>query len=172
MARSLTLSDKSASKLLSARDRRQEALGQALSQGFQSTVFIALNIPGPDKNLSGAHELFFWALEAMQQCFPGLTNLESGSDALGDYAIIGVNQAPVEVKRQCMALENAHPAARLIDLDVYSGSGAQVDRKSLGYPARPCLVCSEEAVECMRVQRHSPNEVIAQAHELLAPFRP
>ncbi|MEI7611826.1 MAG: citrate lyase holo-[acyl-carrier protein] synthase [Betaproteobacteria bacterium] len=172
MARSLTSSDKSVSKLLSARDGRQDALAQALSQGVQSTIFLALNIPGPDKQLSGSHALFLWALAEVGQHFHELTRLESGSDALGDYAIVGVNQEPAAVKQQCMMLEAAQPAARLIDLDVYSANGKQVDRKSLGFSARPCLLCDEDAVECMRVQRHFPHEVIAKVHEFLAPFRP
>ena len=172
MARSLTLSDKSASKLLSARDGRQDALVQALSQGFQSTIFLALNIPGPDKKLSGSHELFLWALAEMLTRFPGAVSHANGLDALGDYAIMGVNQASVEVKKHCMAIESINASARLIDLDVYSENGKQVDRKSLGSPARPCLVCSEDAVECMRLQRHFSPEVISKAHELLTPFRP
>ncbi|MEI7431435.1 MAG: citrate lyase holo-[acyl-carrier protein] synthase [Betaproteobacteria bacterium] len=172
MARSLTSSDKSASKLLSARDGRQEALAQALSQGFQSTIFLTLNIPGSDKHLSGSHGLFHWALAEVQQTFASLTSLENGSDALGNYAIIGVSQASSEVKRQCMTMESSNPAARLIDLDVYSENGEQIDRKSLGFSARPCLLCHESAVECIRVQRHDLHQVIRKVHELLTPFRP
>ena len=172
MARSLTLSDKSANRLLAARDQRQDALVRALSKGGQATVFLALNIPGPEKMPSGSQELFLWALEEMEKSFPDLMTFENGSDALGHYAITGTNKEPIEVKERCMALETRHPSARLIDLDVYSGNGDQIDRKSLGFPARSCLVCSEEAVECMRLKRHLPNEVICKVHELLARFRP
>jgi holo-ACP synthase len=165
-------SDKSAIKLLSARDGRQDDLAHALSQGFPSSIFLSLNIPGSDKTLSGTHALFLWALAELREQFPDQKSLESGADALGDYAIIGVNQAPSVVKQHCMLLEAAHPAARLIDLDVYSENGKQVDRKSLGFSARPCLLCHEAAVDCMRVQRHLLDEVIRKTHELLAPFRP
>ena len=172
MARSLTSSDKSANKLLAARDQRQDALARALSKGCQATVFLALNIPGPEKMPSGAQELFLWALEQLEKGFSDVVTFEKGSDALGHYAIMGTNKAPIEAKEHCMALETMNPSARLIDLDVYSGNGDQIDRKSLGFPGRSCLVCSEEAVECMRLKRHLPNEVICKVHELLARFRP
>ena len=172
MARSLTLSDKSANKLLAARDQRQDAFARALSKGCQATVFLALNIPGPEKFPSGSQELFLWALEEMEKSFSDVMTFEKGSDALGHYAITGTNKAPIEAKEHCMALETRNPSARLIDLDVYSGNGDQIDRKSLGFPARSCLVCSEEAVECMRLKRHLPHEVICKVHELLARFRP
>jgi holo-ACP synthase len=172
MARSLTLSDKSASSILRARDRRQEALARALSRGFQATIFLSLNIPGPEKIPSGSKDLFLWALEKLQECFPDVTTYKKCSDALGHYSIMGVDRSPIEVKEHCMGLEIRNPSARLIDLDVYSANGVQIDRKSLDFPARPCLVCREDAVECMRLQRHLLNEVISKAHELLARFKP
>ncbi|MBS1228084.1 MAG: Apo-citrate lyase phosphoribosyl-dephospho-CoA transferase [Proteobacteria bacterium] len=96
--------------------------------------------------------------------------LERSSDALGPFAIIALAIDPREVKKACIALETAHPAARLIDLDVYSAAGVQIDRASLGVAARPCLVCQSPAVDCIRLKRHSLEEVIAQTHELLSPF--
>ena len=172
MGRSLMSSGKSAADILAARDGRQEALSRALSEGRQATVFLSLNIPGAEKTPPGSEELFRWALAEMLKGFPGTTMLENSSDALGHYAILAVSTAPIEVKKHCMALETRTPSARLIDLDVYSSKGEQVDRKSLGLPARPCLVCSQDAVECMRMQRHSFDEVIGKARELLTPFRP
>jgi holo-ACP synthase CitX len=171
MARSLTLSDKSANKLLAARDQRQDALAQTLSKGFQATVFLALNIPGPEKKPAGTHGLFLWSFEAIRDSFPELVILDQGSDALGDFAIMGVDCAATEVKMRCMALESLNPSARLVDLDVYAQNGQQIDRKLLGFAARQCLLCPETAVECMRSKRHLPDQVISKVHELLARFR-
>ena len=109
-------------------------------------------------------------LDQLAQAFPAASVIERSSDALGPFAIIALEIDPSEVKKACIALETAHPAARLIDLDVYSAAGVQIDRASLGIAARPCLVCQSAAVDCIRRKRHSPDQVIARTHELLSPF--
>lgn len=169
---SLTLSDKSGSSLfLDARDRRQDALAQALSAGQPATVLLSLNIPGFDKAPPGSEALFILMLDRLFRTFSGLLTLEKGSDRLGPYAIMALDLDPVALKKCCIALETSPPAARLVDIDVYSADGNQIDRRSLGYAARPCLVCNEPAVECIRVKRHSLDDVISRTHELLAYFR-
>jgi holo-ACP synthase CitX len=168
----LTLSDKSGRSLfLEARDRRQDALAQALSTGHPATVFLSLNIPGFDKAPPGSEALFILMLDELSKTFSGLLILEKGSGLLGPYAIMALDFDPVALKKRCITLETSHPAARLVDLDVYSAAGIQIDRASLCHAARPCLVCHEPAVECIRVKRHSLDDVISRTHELLAYFR-
>lgn len=167
----MTLSDKSASSFLDARDARQDALAQTLSAGHSATLFLSLNIPGAEKSPPGSEAIFLWALGEFRTRFSGLAVTVHTRDALGPYAIIGLDSKPVAVKMCCIELEASHPAARLIDLDVYSASGMQISRSALDLPRRACLLCDQPAVECMRGKRHSFNEVIAKAHELLAPFR-
>ena len=167
----MTLSDKSVSSFLDARDARQDALAQTLSAGHSATLFLSLNIPGAEKSPPGSEAIFLWALGELCTRFPGLAVTVHTRDALGPYAIIGLDSKPVAVKMCCIELEASHPAARLIDLDVYSASGMQISRSALDLPRRACLLCDQPAVECMRGKRHSFNEVIAKAHELLAPFR-
>ena len=169
--RSLTSSDKSARNYLEARDRRQDALAQYLSQGHPATIFLSLNIPGSEKSPPGAQALYHWLLGDLAATFPSLLILRTASDLLGPYAIMAVDIDPTVVKKSCMALETRHPVARLADLDVYAADGAQLGRKELTLPARACLVCSAAAVDCMRAKRHAPDEVIAKANELLAQFR-
>lgn len=168
---SLTLSDKSVRKLLDARDKRQDALSQTLSEGHSTTLFLSLNIPGIEKSPPGSEAIFFWMLGELTISFPGLVMPGITWDLLGPYAIMALNGEPVEAKKRCINLETSHPSARLIDLDVYSKVGVQIDRASLGFPGRPCLVCKQSAVECIRVKRHSLAEVIGKAHALLAHFR-
>ena len=110
-------------------------------------------------------------LGELSLCFPDLVTPAVTWDALGPCAIMGLDMEPVAVKGRCIGLETSHPAARLIDLDVYSASGIQIDRGSLDVPRRTCLVCDQPAVECIRSKRHFFDEVIGKAHELLAPFR-
>lgn len=174
-------SDKFAAELLAARDRRQAALGAVLQGAAPATLCLALNIPGPDKMPPGAPAVFAWALRAAMLHFPGLRLHLRDHDALGPYAIATLTDDAERAKRRCLAIEDSHPVARLVDLDIYVGESApggaaefpplrQVDRKSLGLPARPCLVCAEPAVDCMRRRRHPYPELIGHAHELLRAF--
>ena len=142
--------------------------------GHPATVFASLNIPGPDKTPAGSAALFRSLLEQLEQlacAFPGSSLIEQSSDALGPYAIIALQIDPQLAKLRCIAIETALPAARLIDLDVYSAMGVQIDRASLGLAARPCLVCQAPAVDCIRLKRHSIDQVIAKTHELLSTYR-
>ncbi len=131
---------------------------------------MSLNIPGREKTPAGSPAFFLSIFNRLVQDFPGSSVLEKSLDALGPYAIIALKIDPREAKRRCIALETGHPAARLIDLDVYSAAGAQIDRASLGIAARSCLVCQSPAVDCIRLKRHSLEEVIAKTHELLSSF--
>ena len=112
-----------------------------------------------------------WMLGEFSRRFTAQTLRRQTIDALGPYAIMVLGVDPVEAKTGCVELETGHPSARLIDLDVYSVEGVQIDRGCLGLPGRACLVCSRAAVECIRAKRHSINEVIGNVDALLAHFR-
>jgi len=160
-----------AASYLEARDSRQDALAQALSRGHPATLFLSLNIPGPEKTLPGAEALFFWMLDQLPAHFPNPAIECETSDLLGPYVILGIEADPIAVKEACIQLEAEHPSSRLIDLDVYAIDGTQIDRGCLGHESRTCLVCDQRAVDCIRAKRHSFEETICKVHELLAPFR-
>lgn len=160
-----------ASKLLAAREARQELLSRALSAGRPATLFVSLNLPGPDKSPPGATGLFRRGCEQIAETFHGSVLVTTDHDALGHFTLRVLDADPLAVKRLCIGIEESHPAGRLLDLDVYASETVQIGRASLGLPARRCLVCDQPAVDCMRTRRHAGGEVIAKTHELLAPFR-
>lgn len=163
-------SDKFASKFLAAREARQELLSRALGAGRPATLFVSLNLPGPDKSPPGATALFRRGCAEIAETFRGSLLVTAGCDVLGPFSLRVLDADPCSVKRLCIGIEESHPAARLLDLDVYAAESAQIGRASLGLPARRCLLCDQPAVDCMRSRRHAIAEVIARAHELLAPF--
>ena len=169
MVRSSTWCARFVNSLLLARDQRQEMLAQALSEGHRTVAFLSLNLPGANKAPRGTAALFAWALREIQAICPPFQPLVESQDALGHFAIFASGRDPIEVKRIAVVLEESHPAARLLDLDVYCTS-AQLGRRELGLPARPCLLCDQPAVDCMRLKRHAPTEIITKAHELLTNF--
>jgi holo-ACP synthase CitX len=157
-------------RLLAARDARQEILRRACEQGAPVVVLLSLNLPGEDKGPPGSWGLIRWAGSKLIEALPGWVERRSGLDALGPCALFAGEGESASVKRRCMALEAAHPFGRLLDLDVYDGDGRPVDRALLGLPPRECLLCSEPARECIRLQRHGGPELKEKVHELLLPF--
>jgi holo-ACP synthase len=164
-------SEKLRNNIIAARDRRQELLERRLSGGYPATVFVSLNIPGKDKNPPEATGIFAWALTELLKEFPDAENLVRSSDSLGPYAVISLNCDAVGVKRRCIALEGACPFARLADFDVFNGDSLQIDRAALDFSPRPCLVCDQAAVDCIRLRRHEAEEVLRKTDALLALFR-
>lgn len=160
-----------AGKFLAAREARQELLSRALRAGRPATLFVSLNLPGPDKAPPGTTELFRRGCAQIAETFPGSLLVATDRDDLGHFALRLIDADPLAIKRLCIDIEESHPAARLLDLDVYASETVQIGRASLSLPARRCLVCDQPAVDCMRTQRHAIGEVIAKAHELLTPFR-
>lgn len=162
-------SAKSGSDILAARERRQELLDRHRGE-HAATLFLSLNIPGNDKTPPGSRALFHWALNRLNESFPCLASVAKGIDALGPYALLTLRRDALKVKQHCIALETSHPAARLIDLDVYDVHGNQISRATLSLPSRPCLVCDQPAVDCIRLGRHRPEEAIEIVQQLLKGF--
>lgn len=161
---------KQTAKFLAAREARQELLFRALAAGRPATLFVSLNLPGPDKSPPGATRLFRQGCAQIADTFPGSLLLAADCDALGHFALRVLDADPLTVKRLCIGIEENHPAARLLDLDVYCSETGQIGRASLKLPARRCLLCARPAVECMRLKRHPYPELIVKTHELLTHF--
>ena len=110
-------------------------------------------------------------MQSLARVFGELSVPASRTDALGPFAIISLQLDPLVVKKRCVQLESLTLSARLVDLDVYSAEGCQIDRQCLAISRRTCLVCDQAAVECIRLKRHSFDVVIGKVHELLAQHR-
>jgi holo-ACP synthase CitX len=160
-------SEESRASLLAARDARQAALDRELGGG-RTLVALSLGVPGHDKAPPGAAALFAWACLAVAEAFPGARLVARRDDALGPFATWTVPGEAKGAKLRCVAIESSRPAARLVDLDVYAGDGAPVDRAALQLPPRACLCCAEPARECIRLGRHPFPELVGQARTLLA----
>jgi len=158
--------DALSNSLLEARDRRQALLDALFRAPFSTVLMFGLNLPGEEKEGNRAERLFAWGERALAAAFPAQPVLRR-SDRLGHFALYRSPLAPVEAKRLAVALEDAHPAGRLLDLDVFSAAGRPVDRASLGLPPRPCLLCPEPALACIRSQRHTSQALKAKAHMVI-----
>lgn len=168
MAPSSTRFAASRREILAARDARQELVDRHAPSVDGGMVMLTLGVPGLEKTPPGADALFAWARREFTVAFPGARQLHEGQDVLGPFALWAVAADPAEVKRRCIAIEEAGPAARLVDLDVYAAEKGPVDRASLLLPARACLCCAADARECIRARRHGLDALAARARSLLA----
>jgi holo-ACP synthase len=127
---------------------------------------LSLNLPGACKTGPYADKLFYWGEQALLAALP-VRVVQRREDALGPFALYRAQLPAAGVKRVAMELENRGPAGRLLDLDIYDHSGQVVDRASLGFPPRTCLLCPDAAVACIRARRHSSVALQAQAFKVI-----
>ncbi|WP_136515073.1 citrate lyase holo-[acyl-carrier protein] synthase [Geomonas edaphica] len=159
-------SDALRNSLLAARDRRQELLDTLFPTPFSATVMLSLNLPGAEKTGARADRLFAWGERALLAAMNG-SAAARGHDALGPFALYRTRLLATQVKRLGIALEGAHPAGRLLDLDVYDHAGNQMGRADLDVAPRSCLICREPALACIRAGRHSSDELARAARALI-----
>ncbi|WP_429884890.1 citrate lyase holo-[acyl-carrier protein] synthase [Geoalkalibacter halelectricus] len=156
--------------LLDAREARQDSIDQALAAGRAWVASLSLALPGAEKTPPGADALFSWGRARLQERIRDFALLATWDDALGPWLLLGGSEDPVSAKRVGVAVENLHPAARLLDVDIYLASSGPLGRASLGLEERPCLLCRRPARTCIRLQRHEPEDIIRAAHALIACF--
>jgi holo-ACP synthase len=155
-------------EILAARDSREATLAAVLGRTPASLVFVSTALPGPRKDLAGSEALFRWALAELGVHLRSTQALAQGRDVLGPYAIVTVGMPAAKTKQACIAIEDSQPPARLLDLDVYGADGTRLGRLDIGKSPRLCLLCNQPAADCIRLKRHSMEELINHAQDLLA----
>lgn len=154
-------------ELLAARDAREALLGALLANGPDTLIFASTAIPGPNKSPPGSSVLFDRGMARLRRKLGSFRVLADGHDPLGPYRVLASSADPLRIKQICVAIENADPATRLLDLDVYGDTGARIGRADLGAPPRPCLLCEQPASDCIRLRRHSMASILDHVDTLL-----
>jgi holo-ACP synthase len=128
---------------------------------------LVMNAPGPEKNLPRWNDAHRAITEVLREDLEDrLSFFERRGSVAGVESHFVVNMPPVDLKKYAVRLEEEHPIGRLLDADVMA-RGEVVDRGFLGLPPRRCLCCDREARACVREERHSPEELLRRANELL-----
>jgi holo-ACP synthase CitX len=160
---------------LEAREKRAALIAELArgvsTGGRAAVVWMAVSVPGPDKQPPGIGAVFSAAAAALER-FPAAEVAVQGRDVLGPYAALFAGGSPAELKAAAIAVEEAAPARRLIDIDIYDHESRPVDRAHLGLPQRRCLVCGEPARECIAAARHEAGALAGAVQTLLEPFGP
>lgn len=80
--------------------------------------------------------------------------------AEGPVVIMIIDMEPRKLKKITIEIEEKHILGRIADIDVYDRNNNAISRRLLGYDMRKCYLCDEYAHVCVRMQKHSINEII------------
>jgi holo-ACP synthase len=161
--------------VLEARDARVERRKRVIDKWPRPLISLSVVMPGPVKYCAASRYLRQVALDVLMPTFSrrgwpaDIGEVHDG--AAGPDAIISVAAPATELKLATVAIEDTHPLGRLWDLDVIDLQMEAVSRRSLGLPARRCLVCSQPAHACARSRAHPLDEVLTAIRTVIDAYR-
>ncbi|NMD48151.1 citrate lyase holo-[acyl-carrier protein] synthase [Streptococcus ursoris] len=150
--------------MMAAREERSFRQ-RALLEKYQGKTLLCttMNIPGPIKTSPVLNQAFEEIVTDIRHQLNKDTvfNHLLMSDAGWEHYLIS-SLSPETLKRKMIDIETAKPIGRLMDLDVLSlkdGCIQPISRQDLGFPARQCYICHENAKVCGRSRKHSIEEM-------------
>ena len=148
--------------MLAARDARYCKQRQLLKAHPDATlVVLTVVLPGNEKRNDTSLQVARAAVKAVTQALhTDIQHAEQHDLPTGFEAYWTVRGELKTVKLKMVELEEKHPLGRLFDLDVIAPDGIPVSRQEVGFAARRCLLCSNEARFCMRNRTHTYAEIL------------
>ena len=166
--REVTLED-----MLRAREARAERIGRASAEQECPLVSFTMNIPGPVKISPLIRRGFREGLRRLEAALGeagiSFSLLSREEEFTGCEALYVLYGSAGNVKRICVAIENADELSRLFDLDVIDG-GAAVSRTALGFAERGCMVCGAPGRGCASRRIHDADALRQAADRRLAGY--
>ncbi len=149
-------------KILEDREKRINLIQYKTNLSINFFVTVKSNICGENKNIKVTNILIPLFVNKVVQNFE-VVNVESIKSYDGDYCLIEIkNKNFVQTKKTLVKLENTN-LGRFIDLDLYcKGENKSISRKDLKLPSRKCIICNDEYNICVKLKRHTKEEVVQQ----------
>ncbi|WHH60852.1 citrate lyase holo-[acyl-carrier protein] synthase [Petroclostridium sp. X23] len=151
-------------ELLLSRDRRAERQRELINRFGVALISFTINMPGKFKDTPVSRTLHGEGMHVLRKALSEkgaiVLDQEIYKPITGPEAYISVNMDELELKKILVEIEDQHPVGRLFDFDVIDTSYHIVKRSEVGQPSRKCLICEQDAVICVRSQRHSYDELI------------
>lgn len=147
-------------QMLDAREQRSWTQTKWLERYPQGALLsMTLNIPGPVKNspaLAQKASIFRNQLLSYLGQQP-IEEMEVNQATGWEYLAV-FKMSPKDLKAKLIQAEEETPGGRVFDLDVLYKDKDKIkaiSRQNLGFPARKCLICQENAKVCGRSRSHS-----------------
>ncbi len=156
-------------EILDAREKRAEKQKALLKQFQKPLICFTMNIPGPEKWNRDVSIGFFVGCQLLKKSIPTLRLLhfEENISPCGAEGYFVADMPARELKKLCVELEDSHMVGRLFDMDVLDIDGAKIQRESLGFKKRKCLICGQPAVICAGRRAHPLEELTDRVNFLL-----
>ena len=160
--------------ILDARERRALRQQALLREWALPLVSFTMNVAGPVKNSPIIARAFQEGLsrleDALKTARMEIKSREHVDRHTGCEALLVVAGDAAALKGLCVSLEDQDPLGRLFDIDVLRPEGEKLDRESLGFPARPCLICGREGKACASRRLHPVEELQDKTQVILRAF--
>ncbi len=151
----------SLAEILDARDRRASVQAEWAARHRLPLASVTLVSPGPVKDSPRKRAVMDKVISELLRSLKAanMNVVESMRMDLrtGPEFILVARGRAIDLKRVAVALEEGEPWGRLADVDVFECAGGlpvPIRREDLGFFSRRCLVCGENAFECMSASRH------------------
>lgn len=147
-------------QILAAREARA-TLRAACAAAGKAALSLSLNIPGAPKSHPLFSAFFRQVLAELIRFLQAHRVVCDATvehcDAAGDFYLATVRPglALADVKALGEEFERRHPVGRAIDVDLTDEQGQFVSSQQL----KPCLLCGQPALVCMREQTHTHQEL-------------
>lgn len=145
-------------QILKAREERFEHI-KSISKNYQTIILLKANTPGKNKERYSSFFLVNLFNHVIEDQFNVIyKTFKKGYD--GPYYIYAIQSNEFqEIKHALIDIETTHPLGRLIDLDLYNRQEL-ISREDLDMPLRSCMLCDKPAINCMREQTHTLDELL------------
>lgn len=155
--------------VLAAKDARSQRQRDILKKHDLPLISITINMPGPIKDTPILRRLCDFAVRELKDSFE-IHELQQLYLPTGPEALLVVDRPAQELKEAAVAIEEAQPFGRLLDIDVFTADGGLVSRRQQGR-SRTCLVCGQDTITCMRESRHQLADLTSAVNKLLVKFK-
>ena len=155
-------------EILDARENRVKTQKSLLEKYNKPLVSFTMNIPGPVKVDRDVLIGFAIGDRLLRRSLQGkLVYARSHAPITGCEGFYVADMDAKQLKKLAVELEEIDPIGRLFDMDIIDENGRKIDRESLGYERRKCLLCNEDAAVCAGRRTHSWEELRRAAGFLL-----
>ncbi|WZL72730.1 citrate lyase holo-[acyl-carrier protein] synthase [Clostridiaceae bacterium 35-E11] len=155
-------------KILMDREKRYHQILSLLEKYHLPVICGKINYPGKHKTTHEAQIAFRVLTQSIQERYATASVFRQVLDGYdGSSMLMVVDMDPVAAKNIAVDMEEHHFLGRIFDIDVYIEDGSSIGREKFKKGARRCVLCSEDARICMRMNRHSMESVIQEINRLI-----
>ncbi|CEM60344.1 citrate lyase holo-[acyl-carrier protein] synthase [Treponema phagedenis] len=158
--------------ILKAREERSSFQKELINRYHQSLISYTLNIPGKIKRSTEIDMFFYVGWEKILSLLTteNILHLSVKDKPTGLEGFVVSSENAEQLKRRMIQLEESIPPFRLLDIDVFDKDFTQISRRECKLPPRRCLLCSQEAALCCKMQTHNSFELSAYCQKLIHEF--